>query len=517
MQTSLVGVVRLSRETEESTSPVRQRSIITSAAEARGATIVGWAEDLGVSASVDPWDRPELGAWLQGDNGPFDGFIAWRVDRLARRVLHFARLLEWAKDEDKQIISATEGFDLSTPLGRMFAQMIAMLAEGELEAIKERTKGSYDYLVSVGRHRGGFLPYGYRAVPNPTGKGFVLEIDPESSAQLERIVKLVVDGRSINSVVTELNAGKVPSSLALQRIRAGKAPEDPKTGKLPKWTVANLAKMLRSESLMGYLVPDKRSDRKYPLDDTGVRVRRAAPILTRTQFDQLQAEIDRREGVTGPRERKGAAMLIRVAHCGHETPDGPCGLRMYVATGRSGKYYRCSSKAIGGTSCGGGSVRAEVLESMMADALLSKVGDLPVYERVFIPGMDHAGEVRETEEALTRLTERLEKVPDGPATDAVLARMAEHTEHLEHLRALPQRDAGWKLEPTGQTYAEVWSGLDGDGRGKLLRDSAVTIMVKGTKPLNVEINLGELEALEPLVRKSVATLPARRGQRARRK
>ena len=70
------GVVRLSRETEEPTSPARQKRIITSAAEARGATIAGWAEDLGVSASVDPWDRPALGAWLHGDNGQFDGFIA---------------------------------------------------------------------------------------------------------------------------------------------------------------------------------------------------------------------------------------------------------------------------------------------------------------------------------------------------------------------------------------------------------------------------------------------------------
>src|SRR3984893_10072696 len=118
-------------------------------------------------------------------------------------------MLEWAKDEDRQIISATEGFDLSTPLVRMCAQMIAMLAEGELEAIKERTKGSYDYLVSQGRHRGGFLPYGYRTVPNPDGKGFVLEIDSDSSAQLDRIGQRVLDGRSINSVVTELNAGNV--------------------------------------------------------------------------------------------------------------------------------------------------------------------------------------------------------------------------------------------------------------------------------------------------------------------
>lgn len=154
----VLGVIRLSRDTEESTSPERQRQIIEHWAAVHDCRIVGWAEDRGVSAAVDPWKRAELGAWLRGERDYFDIIAVWRVDRLARRVLHFAALLDWARHHHKDIVSATEGFDLATPLGRMFAQMIAMLVEGELEAVKERTKASYDYLVAKGRHRGGFLP-----------------------------------------------------------------------------------------------------------------------------------------------------------------------------------------------------------------------------------------------------------------------------------------------------------------------------------------------------------------------
>ena len=60
-----VGVIRLSLLTEGTTSLARQRGIITAAATTRGSQIVGWAEDLDVSASkIHPMKRPELAAWL---------------------------------------------------------------------------------------------------------------------------------------------------------------------------------------------------------------------------------------------------------------------------------------------------------------------------------------------------------------------------------------------------------------------------------------------------------------------
>jgi DNA invertase Pin-like site-specific DNA recombinase len=484
----VLGAIRLSRDTDESTSAERQRQIITAWASAHEATIVGWSEDLGVSGSIDPWHRPQLGSWLRGDHGPFDTIVVWRLDRLARRVLHFATLLDWAHTSHTDLASATEGFDLTTPLGRMLAQMIAMLAEGELEAIKERTKSSYDHLVSVGRHRGGFLPYGYCAEPAPTG-GYRLVVDPDCAKIVTTIVERIMRGDTISSVVAWLNASKIPTSLDTQRLRAGK----PTRG--AHWQVGNLSRLLRSRTLLGYLHPDNGQPIIGP---DGCEVRRAEPILTDRQWQQLQHELDTRRTRRKPTNRRGASMLLRVAFC------GACGRPMYTNHGRSGPYYRCSSRAIGGVACGNGSISARRLEALVTDAFLNRVGSLPVHRKVFVPGTDHTREIDTLRTALERLIDRLEKLPaGGDAENAVLARIHQHEQRLTQLRKQPSSPDTWRYEPTDTTFHQLWDTLDTPGRGRLLRDC--NIRVHWTR-LTSHINLGDLEQLSRHACETAATL-----------
>lgn len=489
-QKKVLGVIRLSRDTEESTSPERQRQIIENWASVHECQIVGWAEDRGVSASVDPWKRPELGPWLHGQRTSFNTIVVWRVDRLARRVLHFASLLDWARNNHKDIVSATEGFDLATPLGRMFAQMIAMLAEGELEAVKERTKASYDYLIANGRHRGGFLPYGYRAQPNPAG-GYRLEIDPDAAAVIQKIVQRILDGCSINSVVTWLNSTGVPTSLDHQRIRAGRPPK----GAL--WRVGNLSKMLRSRTLLGYMQPDNRSP---VVDDAGRQVRRADPILTYDQWQQLQDHVaEKRTRDPGQRQRSNGSMLLRVAFC------GLCGRPLYVYPGRSSSYYRCASKAIGGISCGNRGIAVPRLEQLASDMFLGRIGDVDVVRKRLLPGEDHQQEIDETQAALERLIVRLEKMtPGGLAEEAVLARIREHEVRLTDLKNRPQRPDIWAHEATGQTISQLWDNLDRLARGKFLREAGVRI---DWTPDSVRIDLGDLTDLPNRARQIAGNTP----------
>jgi hypothetical protein len=56
--------LRLSNETEETTSPDRQREQDEAYCGIRGWDIVGVCEDLDVSGGISPFDRPELGKWL---------------------------------------------------------------------------------------------------------------------------------------------------------------------------------------------------------------------------------------------------------------------------------------------------------------------------------------------------------------------------------------------------------------------------------------------------------------------
>src|SRR6202012_4830091 len=155
----------------------RQREIITSWAAANDHQIVGWAEDLDVSGSVDPFDTPALGAWLNERSHEFDVVCAWKLDRMGRDAIRLNKLFGWCLDNGKTVVSATEGIDLSTPVGRLIANVIAFLAEGELEAIRERTKASQKKLREQGRWGGGKPLYGYRAAEREDGAGWEMVPD----------------------------------------------------------------------------------------------------------------------------------------------------------------------------------------------------------------------------------------------------------------------------------------------------------------------------------------------------
>lgn len=444
----VLGIIRLSVLTEATTSPERQRELIEQWASVQGHRIVGWAEDLGVSASVEPFQRPGLGPWLRGERESFDVLACWRVDRVARRVLHFAKLLEWAEGSRVSIVSVSEGFDLGTPFGRVVAQIIAALAEGEYAAIKERSRASYTKLERLGRFPGGVVPFGYRPVPIPGG-GVALEIDPDAAEIVRDMVRRVLEGESLAWIARELNERQIPTATDLQRIRRGKKPRG------TQWKVITVSHVLRSWTLMGYV------GSKEVIGEDGLRVRRAEPILTDREWAELQAEMDRRRNRSRP--RRDASLLRRVIVC------GVCGKPCYRFRSKpSYVYYRCASR-VEVETCGNRSVRQDVAEGIVTEEFLKRFGDVRPMLEERIPGEDHSAEIKRVEEALDRLSERLELVPPGAALDAVLARMADHQKTLDRLRSLPTRAEEIREVPAPYLFREVWSGADTQTRNGFLR------------------------------------------------
>src|SRR5436309_2121828 len=99
-----LGVIRLSSYHDESTSPVRQRNMITSKSAATGGEMVGWAEDIGVSAlKVSPFKRRALSPWLAAPE-TFDRILVWRLDRIVRKASDLTGLLDWIQKHDKTLI-----------------------------------------------------------------------------------------------------------------------------------------------------------------------------------------------------------------------------------------------------------------------------------------------------------------------------------------------------------------------------------------------------------------------------
>jgi site-specific DNA recombinase len=516
----VLGVLRLSRATDESTSVVRQRASIERWAESRGHTIAGWAEDVDVSGAVAPWQRPELGKWLPSTigkdvseveerrawevsrAGDWDIACAWKLDRVSRRVLHVWQLVEWTEANGKALASVEDGFDLSTPMGKILFSLIAAFAEGELEAIRFRAKSSFAHLMRSGRWRGGFVPYGYRAEKDPETDGWKLVPDDygtNTAGTLQEIVRRIVeDGDAINAVCRWLNEdrAKTPTSLDAQRIRAGKEPK----GAL--WRVGNLTKMLRSHTLLGQVemteeveLPNGKKETRTRLvrDSEGLPLQRAEPILSREEWDRLQAKLTENSRPSAG-NRYDRSPLLQVAFC-------TCGRPMYRNNGRNWMYYRCSSRNISGAECGmNKAIKAEELENTVTEAFLQSVGHLEVVRRRFIPGTDNRAAIEDVTRALAELREDREaglyssELGKKEYRESFLRLEARR----EALLSTPSEPDRWEEEPTGETYRERFERLtDPAARNKELKEAGVRAIVHGeelpaTLPLVV---LGETEGV----------------------
>src|SRR5258708_12083501 len=165
-----LGVGRLSVDKEETTSPQRQREIITAAAAARGSTIIGWAEDRDIPASkTHPMQRPELAKWL-GRPDEFDEILFWRIDRFARGAADLADMIRWSDAHRKGLASATEPFDIRDPLGEGMDYLAAVFGKMEISAISERVTGPHKYLREHGRSAVSKPPYASLPIPRTPRK-----------------------------------------------------------------------------------------------------------------------------------------------------------------------------------------------------------------------------------------------------------------------------------------------------------------------------------------------------------
>lgn len=456
-----IGMIRLSELTDETTSPERQREIITRKAADRGSDIVGWAEDLDVSASkVAPSARPQLKAWLDRP-GDYDEIIFWRIDRLARKVGDFARMVEWCEMNDKGLVSATESFDLEDKgLGQAMAYIAATFAQMEANAISERVTSSHAYLRKAGRFAGGKPAYGYRAMPNAAGAGFVLVQDDEAVKVLREAVSRVIAGESINAIAADFTRQGIASPRDRNRIL-----NDGESAGIP-WQPGSLRKVLHSKALLGYAVHNGVA----VTDDEGLPIMRGAPVLTESEWDRLQHALA--EATRVRRRTQTPSLLLGIAYC------GKCGDKYYKwqKANRHGtvySYYRCRNSyraSESPTPCDVLHIRCDDLDLFAKLAFLDQVGDLEILEKVYVPGVDHADEIAQIRRALEVVRTEFDKgqyaYPGG--REDYDNRTARLSERLTRLTAEPVRGPGYEYRPTGQTYRQLWEALDDAGRRKLM-------------------------------------------------
>jgi DNA invertase Pin-like site-specific DNA recombinase len=419
----VAAYVRISRDTDESTSIARQKQITTRYAEARGWTVVETVEDVDVSATKRRLDRPGLTRVRElVAGGDAEAVLVWRLDRLARSVVDMGTLL----DEGLQVVSCTEPLDTTTPMGRAMVEILQVFAALESSTIGARVKSARDYLTTQQRFPGGSIPYGYRKASHPSGQGRALAVDPDEAGHVRAAADHVLAGGSLYSALDVLEA-------------RGSKPR-----RADAWSLSSLRVVLTGDAILGRLTHRGQVVR----DETGMPVQPWPPALPLRDVERLRALLAPRP--VQERRRRATRLLSGLVVC-----DG-CGTRMRVSTstqanGRTVLRYACRAKADGRPCEHPTSVTCDQLEDHVVNGLLGMFGDVPVTERIVT-----VRDLPELAEVTAALEDRGQSITRPGADVAVLAQqIADLQERRAALDATPAEPVVEYVE-TGQSYEEWW-------------------------------------------------------------
>lgn len=484
--TRALTVVRLSVLKDPSTSPERQQEHCINLIRARDWTPVDVAEDLDVSATkFSPFNRPNLGPWLTEPDkiAQWDVLVVWRLDRLVRSSKDLADLLAWCQENGKNFVSATEGFDLSTPFGKAMATIIAALGELEADTVSVRVADAHRALRTTDRLPSGVPPFGFVPVPHPSGRGIGYAPDPDMQEQLRRMASWFLSGWSYSRISVRLTEDGVLMAKDRSRARTGKEPlRSP-------WSDRAVKACLTSPATQGWKMHGGNSEGRPVLDESGAMVRVAPPTFDDETWELIQARAAERL-MSGNRRTHSPNPLLGIGRC------GVCGRGLTQQfnhdrkTVKAYRRYRCGRAP---RVCKGVSGNADQVDALVERAFLLAYGDWHVRERVFVPGSDNRIEIESLRGSLARLRAESDAglVDDQ---DDYLRRLQAISGRLRELEREPYRASGWRYEQTDQTYREAWRQADTEGRRKLLSDAGASVILHRSprgKP-SVEIELDYL-------------------------
>ena len=107
-------------------------------------------------------DRPALERLLADIRaGKVDCVVVYKVDRLSRSLLDFAKIMEVFDQQHVAFVSVTQQFNTSTPMGRLVLNVLLSFAQFEREIIGERIRDKIAAQRRKGKWAGGTPVLGY--------------------------------------------------------------------------------------------------------------------------------------------------------------------------------------------------------------------------------------------------------------------------------------------------------------------------------------------------------------------
>ena len=146
-------------------------------------------------------DRPALQSLMEDIEAQrIDCVVVYKVDRLSRSLLDFARLIDRFDQRSVSFVSVTQQFNTTTSIGRLTLNILLSFAQFEREVIGERTRDKMSAARRKGKWTGGIPVLGYDVEP----RGGRLRVNEEEAARVREMFRLYAEHRSMAAVLEEL-------------------------------------------------------------------------------------------------------------------------------------------------------------------------------------------------------------------------------------------------------------------------------------------------------------------------
>ena len=153
------------------------------------------------------------------ETGKVDCVAVYKIDRLSRSLVDFARIMDLFERSGVSFLSVTQQFTTTSSMGRLTLNILMSFAEFERQTIAERTRDKMAAARKKGLWTGGVPPLGYR-VENKR-----LVLNEQEAEVIREIFQLYLDVGSAFAVAGELNrrgwktkTGRVFDRHSVQRI-----------------------------------------------------------------------------------------------------------------------------------------------------------------------------------------------------------------------------------------------------------------------------------------------------------
>ena len=135
------------------------------------------------------------------ESGQVDCVVVYKVDRLSRSLLDFARLIGMFEEHGVSLVSVTQQLNTTDSLGRLTLNILLSFAQFERELIAERTRDKMRAARRKGKWLGGQPILGYDVDPERGG----LKINAGEAPRVGFIFQQIAEGKSAHEVLDGLS------------------------------------------------------------------------------------------------------------------------------------------------------------------------------------------------------------------------------------------------------------------------------------------------------------------------